>query len=175
MILKIVGVKNPILRKKSKPVTKLDKKITKLIADMKETLEAQDDPEGVGLAAPQVGKNLQIFVMKYKNLRRVIINPKVISKSQKSQSKTVQANRVLEGCLSLPHYYGPLKRASKIKIRYKNEEGKKVTEEFTGFHAQIVEHEIDHLNGIVFIDRILSQDSPLYKFDGEAWEEVTLA
>jgi peptide deformylase len=179
---KIVGVKNPVLRAKAKPVAKIDKKILELIHGMKETLAVQKDPEGVGLAAPQIGKSLQIFVVNYKNLSRVIINPEVIevSKTQKvnepasSKKKSRGKKEILEGCLSLPHYYGPIKRADKIKIKYLNEKGQEQTEEFSGFNAQIIQHEIDHLNGILFIDKILEQKAPLYKFTNDEWEEVEL-
>ncbi len=81
---------------------------------------------------------------------------------------------ILEGCLSLPYYYGPLVRSPKITVRYLNEKGEKTTETFDGFNAQIILHEIDHLNGILFIDRLLEEKKPLYKVDGDEWEEVEL-
>jgi peptide deformylase len=176
MVQKVVDVKNPILRKKAKPVEKIDTKVLKLIKDMKETLNTQKDPEGVGLAAPQIGKSLRIFIVDYKKLKRVIINPEIIELSeQKLKTKEKPKNKeILEGCLSLPHYYGPIRRAKKIKIKYLNEESKEQIEEFTGFNAQIIGHEIDHLNGILFVDKILEQNAPLYKFDGEEWEEVEI-
>ncbi len=177
MILKVIGVKDPVLRQKAKKVTKVDKKIRQLIADMRDTLNVQKDPEGVGLAAPQVGKSLRIFIMKYKNMERVIINPHVleVSKDLKTKGKPKKEKKnILEGCLSLPHYYGPIKRDKQIKLEYMDENGKTQTEEFTGFLTQIVEHEIDHLDGILFIDHILEQKAPLYKFDGEEWEDVEL-
>ena len=80
----------------------------------------------------------------------------------------------MEGCLSLPHYYGPLKRPKKITIKYLNSEANEVIEDFVGFTAQIVQHEIDHLNGILFIDRLLTDKKPLYKLAGDEWEEVEL-
>ncbi len=172
---KIIGVKNPVLRQIAKKVTKIDKKILALIKEMQAILLKQKDPEGVGLAAPQIGKSLQIFVVNYKNLKRVIINPEVIEISKTKKVNTESKTKdILEGCLSLPHYYGPIKRASKIKIKYLNEKGEEQIEEFTHFNAQIIQHEMDHLNGILFIDKILEQKSPLYKFDGDEWEEVEL-
>ena len=174
MIRKIVDVKNPKLRKKSKPVKNFDRKIQKLVTDMKDTLSSQKDPEGVGLAAPQIGKNLRIFVVNYDGNQKVVINPKILKVENKKQAKKKKEKNLLEGCLSLPHYYGPIKRPNFIKIKYKNELGKEVTEEFKGFMAQIIQHEVDHLNGIIFIDRVLEQKSPLYKFSGEDWEEVEL-
>jgi peptide deformylase len=180
MILRVVDVKNPVLRQKAKLVTKIDKKVLALIKDMLETLANQKDPEGVGLAAPQIGKSLQIFVINYRNLKRIIINPIVLetSKTTKTNKEKVKKSKkndeILEGCLSLPHYYGPIKRAEKIKIKFLDEKGNTQIEEFTNFNAQIIQHEIDHLNGTLFVDRILEQKSPLYKFDGDDWEEVEI-
>lgn len=181
MILKIVGTKDPILRAKAKPVAKIDKKILLLIKNMQETLASQKDPEGVGLAAPQVGKSLRIFVVDYKNLKRVVVNPKILSiqnlsKNTKTKgTKRKSRKEILEGCLSLPHFYGPIERNKSIKIKYLNEKGIETTETFLGFYAQIIQHEIDHLNGVLFVDKILEQKAPIYKFDGDDWEEVELA
>jgi peptide deformylase len=171
---KIVTVKNPLLRQKSRPVSKIDKKTHELIADMRDTLAAQSDPEGVGLAAPQIGKNVRVFLMVHEGVERICINPEVIEVSEPKKKPKKKAKTVLEGCLSLPHYYGPLTRAKKITISYLSETGQKVTETFEGFLAQIVQHEIDHLDGVLFIDRIVEQHAPLYLFHGEEWEEVEL-
>lgn len=177
MILKVVDVKNPILRQKAKPVAKIDKKVLTLIDSMRETLVAQKDPEGVGLAAPQVGKSLQIFLVHYKSFNQVFINPQIleVDKAKKINKEGKRKNKeILEGCLSLPHYYGPIKRSQKVKLAYQNEKGEKITKEFTGFDAQIVQHEVDHLEGRLFVDKILEQKAPLYKFDGDDWEEVEI-
>lgn len=176
MIQKILPSNDPILRRKSKPVAKVDKKVLKLIKDLKDTLSVQKEPEGVGLAAPQIGKNLRVFVANYKGFDRVVVNPvllkteKVTAKSVKSKSK----KEILEGCLSLPYYYGPLKRAGKITVKYLSEKGEEITEVFEGFNAQIIMHEIDHLEGILFVDRLLKEKKPLYKVEGDEWEEVEL-
>jgi len=82
---------------------------------------------------------------------------------------------VLEGCLSLPHYYGPLKRADSVTVKYLNEKGEEITEDLEGFDAQIILHEIDHLEGKLFIDRLFEEKKPLYKVDGDEWEEVELS
>jgi peptide deformylase len=172
MIRKILQTKDPILRKKAQEVPVLNNKISGIIKDLKDTLVIQKEPEGVGLAAPQIGKNLQIFVINYKSVKRVVINPKIlnIEKSTKKAGK----KEILEGCLSLPNYYSPLRRASGVTLKYLNEKGAEVTEKFKGFYAQIVLHEIDHLNGILFVDRLLEQKKPLYKLSGKDWEEVEL-
>jgi peptide deformylase len=80
----------------------------------------------------------------------------------------------MEGCLSLPDYYGPLQRSNKIKIKYLDLTGKQKEEEFTGLAAQIVQHEIDHLNGIMFVSKLLEQKAPLYKLEKNEWVEVEL-
>jgi peptide deformylase len=175
MVQKILNVKDPVLRLQAKKVRKIDKKILRIIEDMKDTLAAQDDPEGVGLAAPQIGRSYRIFLMKYKKLSDIIINPEVISRVKPPQPvKNVEPNKPLEGCLSLPHYYGPISRTNKIKIKYIDESGTVQVKEFRGFPAQIVEHEIDHLNGILFIDRIVEQGTPLFHYTKGEWEEVEL-
>lgn len=175
MIQKIVQSGESKLREISKPVAKFDKMVIGLIKDLKDTLAVQKDPEGVGLAAPQIGKNLRVFVVNYKNLKRVVVNPEIISISGKKMKDKNKKNEILEGCLSLPYYYGPLKREDSVKIKYLDEKGKEVVEEFKGFNAQIILHEIDHLNGILFVDRLLEQGKNLYKLNpDDEWEEVDL-
>ena len=192
MIRNIVNVKDPVLRKKSKPVKKIDKKISSLITDLKETLVAQKDPEGVGLAAPQIGKNFQIFVIKPDKKITTVINPKIIwiknkkdtkdkkfkgkkSEGKKDKKKKVEKHtEIMEGCLSLPNYYGPIKKPNRIKISYVDEHGKKIVQVFKDFEAQIIQHEIDHLRGILFVDRLLEQDKSLYRVSGEEWEKVDI-
>jgi len=177
MIQKILQSKDPILRRKSKPVVKVDKKILDLVRDLKDTLNVQKEPEGIGLAAPQIGKNLRVFVANYKDFNRVVINPEILAISEKplAISKERKSKKeILEGCLSLPYYYGPLKRAPKTTVRYLNEKGEKVTETFEGFNAQIILHEIDHLEGILFVDHLLKEKKPLYKVQGDEWEEVEI-
>ena len=82
--------------------------------------------------------------------------------------------KTLEGCLSLPHYYGPLTRSPKITINYLNEISEKVTEAFEGIYAQIIQHEIDHLEGVLFIDRLIEQKKSLYEYKDGEWEDVEL-
>lgn len=179
MVLKIVDIKTPVLREEARKVGKIDKKVKKLIADMKETLLAQSDPEGVGLAAPQVGKSLQIFIMHYPDEEideKVVINPVIIGKKKPSSAKAKggKGKQILEGCLSLPHYYGPVKREKEITIRYVDESGNEQTETFSGFVAQIVAHEIDHLHGRLFLDHIFEQKAKLYFIRDDEAEEVEI-
>jgi peptide deformylase len=195
MIVDIVDVKDPVLRKKAKPVKKIDKKIKGIIQDLKDTISAQKDPEGVGLAAPQIGKSFRVFVMKPDKNITTIINPKIIwikdekkkekkltkkkkdenaKKSKKQEKKEKEEIGIMEGCLSLPHYYGPIEKPNRIKISYINEKDEKVEKIFKDFEAQIIQHEIDHLNGVLFVDRLLEQKRPLFKAVGDEWEKVDI-
>lgn len=176
MIQKITQSGEAVLRLKAKRVTKVDKKILEIIKDLRDTLAIQKEPEGVGLAAPQIGKSLQIFLAKYKDFDRLVINPEIleIRNEKRGISKKDKTKEILEGCLSLPHYYGPLKRANSVKLKYLNEKGEEVIEEFKDFNAQIILHEIDHLNGILFVDRLLEEKKPLYQVKGKKWEEIEL-
>lgn len=176
MVQKIIQSGNPILRKISKPVGTIDKKVKQLIQDLKDTLAVQNDPEGVGLAAPQIAINLRVFAVDFKNLKRIVINPEILEIDDKKQvTSKKKKSEILEGCLSLPHYYGPLNRKNYIKLKYLDEDGKEVIEEFRDFNAQIILHEIDHLNGFLFVDRLLEQKKKLYKLDAsDEWEEVDL-
>ncbi len=185
MVQKIIQSGEKKLREVSKPIEKIDKKIAKLVQDLRDTLAVQKDPEGVGLAAPQIGINLRAFAVDFKELKRIIINPEIISKAwpsgleKKKKPHSAKASRgkseILEGCLSLPHYYGPLKREDYVKLKYLDENGKEIIEEFKDFNAQIILHEVDHLNGFLFIDRLLEQKKKLYKLDSsDEWEEVEI-
>lgn len=175
MVRKILNVRDPRLREPSKPVIGIDKKVEQLVHDLKETLTIQKEPEGVGLAAPQIGKNLRIFVFSFKNVSRVCINPEVLEVTKTSFKPKHKKQSIMEGCLSLPNFYGPLKRSAVVKLKYTDEKGSEKVEKFKDFYAQIVLHEIDHLNGKLFIDRLLQEKKPLFKLDknGE-WEEVEL-
>lgn len=174
MILDLVGAKDITLRQKSKTVLKIDKKVKKLIEDMRETLLAQNDPEGVGLAAPQIGKNLKIFLMKPDEDITVVINPKIISVKKLTKKQMKQKTKILEGCLSLPHFYGPLQRSREVTIEYLDENGIEITKTFSDFSAQVVLHEIDHLEGVLFVDRLLEQKQPLYEYNNDNWTQVEL-
>lgn len=181
-MLPIVVAPNEVLAQIAKPVGKIDSSIKKLIAEMKETLDKTRDPEGVGLAAPQVGKALQIFVVKpTRNAKHeVYINP-VITLSEKPLKKRRKKadGTKLEGCLSIPSIWGPVKRAEKVSITYLDETGKQKTEEVGGFKATILQHEYDHLQGILFPKRILEQKGKLYKSsknekNEDVFEEIEL-
>jgi peptide deformylase len=163
-MLKIVQAPNPVLAENAKPIERIDSSIEKLITDMIKTLESARDPEGVGLAAPQVGKSLRLFIIKQtpESPASVYINP-IIEKLTPIKSPEKEKNVKLEGCLSLQDIWGVVKRAPSVILTYKDESGVPHRRKFTGFHAVIIQHEYDHINGILFPKRVLEQKEKLYK------------
>ena len=188
---KIVTVPSDVLRKPAKPVLALDNRVLNLLINMEKILKTAKNPQGVGLAAPQIGASLRIFLIRpVKNGPiTIFINPEIVKFSQR-QSVPTGKKGIYEGCLSIPNHYAPIKRSSSVTVKYqtlnnsplsfpslKLREGVggellEKTETFFGFPAHVIQHEMDHLNGILFIDRCLEQNSKLYKIDGEEWEEV---
>lgn len=144
MILDITKLGEEILRKKVDPVPEVNDEIRKLAEDMFETMIAAD---GVGLAGPQVGKNLRMFVLiADDDVRRVFINPQIIKTSEEVCDYD-------EGCLSIPQVYETITRPAKVTVQALNEKGRPFTLEADGFLARIIQHEYDHLDGILYIDR----------------------
>lgn len=169
MIRPIVKVPRKVLTTPVKPVKRFDAKLHKLIRDMKDTLSAARDPEGVGLAATQVGVGVSVFIMKptKSSTYTVCINPKIVSSEGTADIKKKKEPR-LEGCLSIDNIWSPVERTNKVKLQYQDESGELKTKSFSQFPAVIVQHEVDHLNGVLFTQRSLEQGRPLYQeFDGE--------
>ena len=155
MILPIYLYGSDVLRNENLEADLNDKEgLAKLIADMKETLKIAD---GCGLAAPQVGVNQRVVIVDgtdltdtYDYLRdfvRVMINPVVLEESEDTCEYS-------EGCLSVPGVYAEVRRPSKIKVEYYNENLEKVVEEFDRFGCRMVQHELSHLDGNLFVDNI---------------------
>jgi len=144
MILEIVKLGAEILRKKVDPVPQVNDEIRQLAEDMFETMIANN---GVGLACPQVNKNLRMFVVIADDeVRRVFINPQIIQTS----SETSEYD---EGCLSIPQVYETITRPARVTVQALNEKGRPFTLEADGLLARIIQHEYDHLDGILYIDR----------------------
>jgi peptide deformylase len=142
----IIKYKNPLLKKKSKPVGKVTPEILQLIEDMKETMYAAP---GVGLAAVQVGEALRIATIDASNTKdqfMVLINPEIIDKSGEIESE--------EGCLSVPGLMGIVKRAAKVKVRAMDINGKTFEVEGEGMLSRVFQHEIDHMNGTLFVEKV---------------------
>jgi peptide deformylase len=149
-VLKIRTVPDPILRKKTHRVTTIDKSVKKLIADMLETLHADDGR--AGLAAPQIGKSLRVTVIGLPDEEDIIlINGEIVKR---------KGERVIsEGCLSIPGWTGEVKRAEFVTVKGLDINGKQIRIKGEGLLAQALEHEIDHLDGILYIDKLENKDS----------------
>jgi len=142
------GEKNPILRKKSAEIKKITGKMRKFFKDLKETMIKVD---GLGLASPQVGENIRAIAVNLNSGTKnrsviVMVNPVILSKSK-------ETNVAEEGCLSLPQIFKPVERFSEIIVEYLSPDGEKKGLILTMLNARIVQHEIDHLDGVLFIDR----------------------
>jgi peptide deformylase len=156
-VREIVTVPDPVLRRKAQKVTKFDDKLQVLIDDMVETMRAAP---GVGLAAPQIGVLEQIIVVEYFEKEEdeeredaeaapkrlyVVVNPEIT----RTSSETITG---VEGCLSIPGYLGDVERFAAITVKGQNRRGQPVTLKLTDWKARIFQHEIDHLNGVLFTD-----------------------
>jgi peptide deformylase len=147
-LLEIITRDNPRLRLKARRVPKVDDSVRRLMDDMVDTM--LDDP-GVGLAATQVDVQLRVIVMKVDNQLYSLANPEVVRSSGEQIG--------YEGCLSVPGYIGEVARADKVTIKALNRNGKEVRIKGEGLLARAIQHEIDHLDGILFIDRLTDLDT----------------
>lgn len=142
--LEIKKYPDPILRKKCKEVKEVTEEIKKLSQEM---IEVMIKGQGIGLAAPQVGELKRIIAIQAEKSSVVFINPQVLKKSREHEF-------LEEGCLSFPGLWLKIKRPKKIEVEALTVDGKKIKIKAQGIFAQILQHEIDHLDGILFIDRI---------------------
>ena len=169
MILDIVQIGDPVLRRKAHKITQIDRDIRLLADDMVETLR---DSGGVGLAAPQIGESIRMIVVEYPEDDSVedspvktykVINPEIIWRSE----ETVAGN---EGCLSIPGYVGTVERNESIKVKGLSVYGRPLKISASGWLARIFQHEIDHLEGICYIDRATEIFKPSEQSEEEAGE-----
>ena len=170
-IKKILVEPNKLLRQVSQPVDKVDKEIQKLMNDMLETMYSAN---GIGLAAIQIGvpKNLIVIDLLTKEKKRdpmFFVNPKILKKSSKM-------SKYEEGCLSIPNLFAEVRRPSECEIEYLDYEGNKKSLKATGLLATCIQHEIDHLKGILFIDYLskLKRDIILKKLSKQNLEQKRL-
>ena len=177
--LQIVTLPDEVLRKKARPVAKFDDELQTLIDNMIETMRAAN---GVGLAAPQIGQSLQLAVIEtlpkedengedIPNSRElfVIVNPRIVWESR-------EVIDGIEGCLSIPGYVGEVERAYAVRIRAQDRRGKNIKLRLKGWTARIFQHEIDHLNGVLYIDKLTDRenfwtDEEYYQMRQEEFEE----
>ncbi len=147
-ILPILHYPDPRLRRACVPVERFDARLRELVASMIDTMY---DAPGVGLAAPQVGEAIRLLVYDPEadaeaRRARVVINPEIVLREGSVVGE--------EGCLSVPQFYGDVVRAERIVVRFQDAEGEVHEEEHTELTARILQHEIDHLDGVVFLDRM---------------------
>lgn len=193
-ITNVIKAPDSRLRIKTKPVKKINSNLLAILKDMIKLTKTFKDPEGVGLAATQIGLSESFFVARlhdskqtppseptqrakrwanYKKEFVAIINPKILSFSKATKP-------YFEGCLSIPTIWGQVKRHTGIRISYQNIAGLNITKTLKGIPAWIFQHEVDHLNGIVFTQRVLEQKGKFYKFKGkdktgtDIFEEITI-
>lgn len=144
MILEIKKYPDPVLREKCEEVKEVTDEIKNLGRNMAETMT---EGQGIGLAAPQIGELKRVITVQADNQLRVLVNPKIIKKSK----ETVVGE---EGCLSFPGLFLKIKRAKGIELKGLDGNGKEIQIRVTGLTARVLQHEIDHLDGILFIDKI---------------------
>ena len=159
MILPIYAYGQPVLKKVAEPIDPDYPELEQLIADMWETME---EANGVGLAAPQIGKSIRLFVVdsapmqadgeEDKGIRQVFINAEIIEEAGADCSYS-------EGCLSIPDISGDVDRPEEVTLTYQDENFKQHTQTFTGMNARVIQHEYDHIDGILFTELL----SPLKK------------
>ncbi len=143
--IKLMG--DPVLREECAPVEEIDDEVRRLARDMFETMY---DADGVGLAAPQVGITKRLIVVDPREERvkpRALVNPRVIEKGE-------ETDRAEEGCLSIPGLREVVERASEVVIEAEDLDGETIRLDADGLHARVVLHEIDHLDGVLFVDRV---------------------
>jgi peptide deformylase len=160
-ILSILKLPDPILRKKAKPVERVDADLRRLMDDMLATMY---DAPGIGLAAPQVGVLRRLIVMdpakdEAPKTPLIMVNPEILERSEEMREHD-------EGCLSIPDFTAEIERPAKTRVSFLDRAGKKQEIELEGIWSTLVQHEIDHLNGVLFIDYLsrLKRDRIVKKF-----------
>ncbi len=158
MIKPIIALPDERIRQKSEDVLSFDQALSKVVDDLTDTLNAQTNPPGLGLSAPQIGVFKRVFVAKIRNKIKAFVNPKILKFSKKEIA-------YLEGCFSVPDLYGHVIRPAEIDLEAQNKQGKKSLDHYKGLAARIIQHEVDHLNGILFINHIHDQNGKLFKVE----------
>lgn len=159
----ILRYPHPILKRMAQPVIRVDKEIRGLVTDLVDTMKAGTG--SVGVAAPQTGVSLRVCVVDVSNSRHgkdnnhgllLMVNPEIISRSGSAIMR--------EGCMSVPDYTGDVERATSIMVRFTEPESNRAVEiEANGFEAVAIQHEMDHLDGILFLDRVVSVSTGLFR------------
>jgi peptide deformylase len=170
-VLPILTLPDPVLRKKAKPIERVDAELRQLMDDMLATMY---DAPGIGLAAPQVGVLRRLIVMdpakdEAPKSPLVMVNPEILDRSEEMRTHE-------EGCLSIPDFTAEIERPAKTRVSYIDREGKKREADLEDIWSTLVQHEIDHLNGVLFIDYLsrLKRDMVVRKFTKQKRTEKAL-
>ena len=180
-IMQVVKAPDPRLRIVTKPVKKITPELLRTTREMIKLTKTFKDPDGVGLASTQVGLDGSFFVALVSNPKKdeperyaSFFNPQILSFSEATREH-------VEGCLSTLNYWGFVTRSRSVRAIYLDETGRQVTKTLTGLLAHIFQHEVDHLNGVLFQDRVMQQGGKFYKVTGkdektgeDIFEEVSL-
>ena len=161
MILDILTYPDERLKQLSEPVSVIDVRIQDFIRELEATRLA--GPSACGIAAPQVGRFQRIVIVDVSNMKKpvanhghlIMINPEIIEHDGMVMGR--------EGCLSVPEFTGNVMRAEKIKLQFQNPQGETIQFETTGFEARAIQHEMDHLDGVLFLDRLVSRRTDLFR------------
>ena len=165
-VLQVLHIPDERLRKVAEPVKEVNAEIQRIVDDMFDTMYAE---EGIGLAATQVDIHQRIIVIdvsENREERLVLINPELLEKDGETG--------IEEGCLSIPEYFDKVERPARVRIRYLNRDGEQVEEEASGLYAVCIQHEMDHLNGVLFIDHLsrLKRDRAVTKVKKAARDRI---
>jgi peptide deformylase len=159
---KILIYPHPVLKKMCRPVTTIDAHIASLVADLLDTM--REGPGSVGVAAPQIGVSLRVCVVDVSASRLgkdnnhgqlVMVNPEIVAREGAAVMR--------EGCMSIPDYTGEVERATGITVRFLDGDGRSCEIEASDFEAVAIQHEMDHLDGVLFLDRIVSLKTGLFR------------
>lgn len=180
----IISVPHPVLRKTAQAVENVTPEVLTWLRELSATLRDTVDPPGVGLAAPQIAQPWRAFTTQLdqdahtKTPIRLLVNPKIVDQSDKLILGSSARQPDLEGCLSIPLLYGPVLRAEWVTMEWQTLDWQDQltehhTETFFDFSARVMQHELDHLNGVLFTDHIQQQSQPLYRSENDKLVEVS--
>lgn len=174
---KIITVPDPSLRQKSAPIKSFGKKTRQLAQVLVETMkQAEKENQGVGLAAVQIGVQKQMLALigQLGGEAQIIINPQIIWQDKKLTTGSRGKKTDYEGCLSVPGLWGIVKRSVSVKVKYQDLKGKWQERDFRDFLSRVVQHEIDHLKGVLFVDQVMEQKGQLFQNQENELVEVTI-
>lgn len=158
MIKQFIASPDAGIRQKSREVVAFDRSLQELVKDLIETAQAQQEPQALGLAACQIGIAKKVFVARIQNKFRAFVNGRIVKKSKEETA-------LLEGCFSVPGIYGHVRRPAEITVVGQDVHGKKIKRSYKNLPAKIIQHEIDHAGGVLFVDHVREQNGKLFRIE----------